>query len=221
MPALLLGSISTIADTSELQRRAFNRAFAQHGLDWEWGRDEYRSLLTGNGGADRIAAYAEQRGDEVDVAAVHRTKSEIFQETLGLGGLPPRPGVVETVAAAREDGWLVGLVTTTSRGNVESLLRSVDGLSEADFDLVTDVDTVEHSKPHPDVYRFAVDKLSVEAGDCVAVEDNLGGVRAATEAGVACVAFPNANTAGHDFGDTPLVVSLSLHDVRAANGDVR
>lgn len=33
MPAILLRSISTLADTSELQRQAFNQAFAQHGLD--------------------------------------------------------------------------------------------------------------------------------------------------------------------------------------------
>ena len=36
MSAILFGSISTIADTSELQRQAFNQAFKAHGLDWDW-----------------------------------------------------------------------------------------------------------------------------------------------------------------------------------------
>ena len=54
MPALLFGSISTIADTSELQRQAFNDAFEAHGLDWRWDRDEYRSLLEQSGGMDRV-----------------------------------------------------------------------------------------------------------------------------------------------------------------------
>ena len=40
MPAILFGSISTVADTSELQREAFNQAFAEHGLDWRWDRDD-------------------------------------------------------------------------------------------------------------------------------------------------------------------------------------
>ena len=221
MPALLLGSISTLTDTSELQRRAFNQAFTEHGLDWEWGRDEYRSLLTSNGGADRIASYAADRGEDVDSAAVHATKSTIFQGLLGGGTLMPRAGVVETIAAAREEGWSVGLVTTTSRANVDALLDGLDGVSAGDFDLVTDVDSVEHGKPSPDVYRLAVEKLSVEPGDCVAVEDNVGGVESARAAGVACLAFPNANTAGHDFGDTAVVDALSLADVRAASGDAR
>ena len=38
MSAILFGSISTLADTSELQRRAFNEAFEAHGLDWNWSR---------------------------------------------------------------------------------------------------------------------------------------------------------------------------------------
>ncbi len=216
MPALLLGSISTLADTSELQRAAFNQAFADHGVDWTWGRTEYQQLLTSNGGADRIAAYAADRGEEVDADAIHRTKSELFQKSLADGGLPTRPGVVETIAAARAEGWQVGLVTTTSRDNVSALLAGLDGVSEDDFDVVTDVSSVPRSKPSPDVYHLVVQHLEVEPTDCVAVEDNLGGVESATGAGVTCLAFPNANTAAHDFGATPVVDRLSLDQVRAA-----
>ena len=80
MSAILFGSISTLADTSELQRRAFNEAFAAHNLDWQWSQDDYREMLGSNGGAQRIADYAASRGDDVDAAEVHATKSSIFQE---------------------------------------------------------------------------------------------------------------------------------------------
>jgi phosphoglycolate phosphatase-like HAD superfamily hydrolase len=59
MPAVLFGSIGALADTSELQREAFNDAFRAHGLDWTWSRDEYQQLLAESGGEQRIAAYAE------------------------------------------------------------------------------------------------------------------------------------------------------------------
>jgi HAD superfamily hydrolase (TIGR01509 family) len=216
VPALLLGSISTRADTSELQRAAFNQAFADHGVDWTWGRTEYQQLLTGNGGADRIAAYAAERGEEVDAEAIHRTKSELFQKSLAGGGMPLRPGVVETITAARADGWQVGLVTTTSRDNVSALLGSLDGVSEDDFDVVTDVTSVPRSKPSPEVYQLVLQHLDLEPTDCVAVEDNVGGVESATGAGVTCLAFPNANTASHDFGSTRVVDRLTLDEVRAA-----
>jgi len=34
--ALLFGSIGSIVETSEIQRKSFNKAFKQYGLDWNW-----------------------------------------------------------------------------------------------------------------------------------------------------------------------------------------
>jgi hypothetical protein len=45
MSAILFGSISTIADTSELQRQVFNQAFQARGLDWCWHRAEDLTML--------------------------------------------------------------------------------------------------------------------------------------------------------------------------------
>ena len=200
MPTILFGSISSVADTSELQRDAFNRAFAEHGLSWQWDRDDYRATLGSNGGEARIAAYAAERGEEVDAAAVHATKSRLFQDSLADSGVAPRPGVAETVAAAHADGARVGLVTTTSPENVSALLEALaPSLPEGSFDLVVDVTDVDEPKPDPAAYTLALDKLGVDAGDVVAVEDNPGGVSAADGAGVVVVAFPNENTEGLDF----------------------
>ncbi len=214
MSAVLFGSISSVADTSELQRDAFNRAFESHGLGWHWDRDQYRRMLDSSGGSDRVAEYARARGEAVDAPAVHRTKSALFQQSLGAVQLSPRPGVVDTIQAARARGWKVGLVTTTSPANVAALLGSLGpALRAEDFDVVVDADSVGQPKPEPDAYTFAVGRLSEQPGDCVAVEDNVGGVRSARAAGVPCVAFPNENTAGHDFGDARVVDRLDLHDL--------
>lgn len=220
MPALLLGSISTLADTSEVQREAFNAAFEAHGLDWHWSQEEYRSLLTGNGGAQRIADYAQARGEDVDAAAVHQTKSERFQAALADGGATARPGLADTLASAREEGYKVALVTTTSKENVAALGSALRGSGvELDgFDLLVDSTDVEESKPDPAVYRFALEHLGESAQEAVAVEDNPGGVQAATAAGVACVAFPNENTAGQDFAGAPVVERLDFDDLRGAAG---
>lgn len=216
MAALLLGSISTLADTSELQRYAFNAAFAEHGLDWSWDREEYVALLATSGGRDRIADYAAQKGVEVDADAVHLTKSARFQESLAGAGLQLRPGVADTIAAARAAGDKVAVVTTTSPENVEHLLAALTPtLSASDFDLVLDTTAASAPKPDPAVYVTALERLGEQAEDCVAVEDNLGGVAAATAAGVRCVAFPNANTAGHDFTEAAGVTDhLSYDDLR-------
>lgn len=200
MSAILFGSISTVADTSELQRQSFNEAFAAHGLDWTWEREDYVRMLEQSGGADRVTAYAQERGAEVDATAIHRTKSEIFQKRLITDGVEPRAGVVDTIAAAQRGGVKLGLVTTTSPDNVEALVTALrPHVDISGFDVVVDVTQVEQPKPDRDAYDFALDRLGETSDSVVAVEDNLGGVQAAAAAGLVCVAFPNTNTSGHDF----------------------
>ena len=85
MAALLLGSIGVLAETSHLQRAAFNAAFAEAGLDWHWSEARYAELLARSGGANRIAAEAESRGASVALAALHARKSALFQQELTKG----------------------------------------------------------------------------------------------------------------------------------------
>ncbi|VEG54621.1 haloacid dehalogenase superfamily protein, subfamily IA, variant 3 with third motif having DD or ED [Mycolicibacterium aurum] len=207
MSALLFGSISTLADTSELQRRAFNEAFEAHGLEWNWSREDYAAMLGSNGGQDRIAEFAKGRNEDVDAAAVHATKSSIFQELLGTSGVSARPGVIETVQRAKRDGLRLGFVTTTSADNIAALLGALaPDVTAETFDIVVDGSAVTSGKPDPEVYRYALAQLGEDAGDTVAIEDNPGGVRAATGAGISCVAFPNENTAEGDFGGAAATV---------------
>jgi HAD superfamily hydrolase (TIGR01509 family) len=217
MPAVLFGSIGALADTSELQRGAFNEAFRAHGLDWNWSRDEYRKLLAESGGEQRIAAYAEKTGDQVDAAAVHRTKSEAFQNTLRTRPIEPRPGVVDTIEQADRHGMRVALVTTTSAENVAALAQALRPEIDVDsFALVVDSSSVEHPKPAPDAYRYALETLDEDAGNCVAVEDNVGGAEAAISAGVPCVAFPGENNADHEFPQSAHRVNeLNFADLQA------
>lgn len=200
MTAILFGSISTLSDSSELQRSAFNDAFEQHGLDWQWDRDEYRTLLGSNGGAARVADYAQERGEDVDAAAVHATKSEIFQKGLA-GTSSPRAGVVETIRAAKDAGTKLAFVTTTAAANVDALFDALaPEVQRSDFDVVVTAEDVDATKPAPDAYTHALGALGEDASSAIAIEDNPGGVQSAQAAGLTVVAFPNDNTAEADFG---------------------
>jgi HAD superfamily hydrolase (TIGR01509 family) len=200
MAAVLFGSIGTVAETSELQRAAFNEAFEKHGLDWNWSQDEYKELLEKSGGEDRIAAYARSRGEDVDAAAVYETKSEIFRDKLGEVAPGARPGVAEVIAMARQSGMQVGLVTTTSRANVEALGPAIEpALDLNHFDLVVDKSDVEKPKPDGAAYAYALEQLGLRPDEAVAIENNLDGVSAAKAAGIAVVAFPGEDNVGHDF----------------------
>jgi HAD superfamily hydrolase (TIGR01509 family) len=216
MSAILFGSISTVADTSELQRQAFNQAFVEHGLDWQWDQDLYRTMLSSSGGQDRVAQYAASVGKDVDAKAVHETKSKIFRERLAGAEVAPRAGVVETIKSAKDNGWKVALVTTTSPGNISALLKALSPhVQSQDFDVIVDATSVERPKPDKAAYGFALERLGESAGTCVAIEDNPAGIAAAVAAGLTCVAFPNENTAHTDLAAAGLrVEQLQADDLR-------
>jgi HAD superfamily hydrolase (TIGR01509 family) len=200
MSAILFGSIGTIADTSELQRQSFNQAFEAHGLDWCWHRAEYLTMLETSGGQNRIADYASSIGQTVDAEAIHRSKSEFFQKGLAAAQIQPRSGVVETIQAAKANGSKVAFVTTTSRSNISLLLAALHpNIQKTDFDLIVDTASITSPKPDKAAYTFALENLGETSANCIAIEDNLDGVAAAISAGLDCVAFPNENTAHHNF----------------------
>ncbi len=200
MSAILFGSIGTIADTSELQRQAFNQAFKEHGLDWRWNREEYLTMLEKSGGQQRIADYAGFTGQTVDAEAVHRSKSKFFQKSLAESQVQPRSGVIETIQEAKSKGLKLALVTTTSQENISLLIEALrPNIQATDFDLIVNTSSVKQPKPDKAAYTYALESLGETSDDCIAIEDNLDGVEAAIAAGLDCVAFPGENTAHHDF----------------------
>jgi beta-phosphoglucomutase-like phosphatase (HAD superfamily) len=195
--AVLFGAIGTVAETSELQRRAYNTAFAGFDLDWVWEPDAYYRMLETPGGRGRIADYAEAAGDTVDVDAVHRAKQAVFASLVDRIGLEPRPGVRETVAAARQAGVPCALCTTTTPEQVGLILDGLaPHLTREDFAWIGDRSMVERGKPHPDIYEAALEALGVVARDAVAIEDTPESAAAARAAGIAVIAFPG-RAAGH------------------------
>ena len=216
MPAILFGSIGTIADTSELQRQSFNKAFALHNLQWQWSRAEYISFLEKSGGACRIQEYAKSMEQSVDASAIHHSKSEIFQKALHEESLMARPGVVDVIQKAKQNQLKLGLVTGTSRQNVLSILEVLRHEIDAnDFDVVVNSSNVQYTKPAKDVYEFALRELNEMPHNCIAIENNIDGLISAKSAGIACIAFPDENTADHTFnGASLLVKQLEFEDLQ-------
>lgn len=207
MQALIFGSIGTLAETSHLQRAAFNDAFAAHGLGWHWDVAAYAALLARSGGQARIARHAQERGESVDAEAVHRTKSDLFQKALARG-VALRPGVGEALALAEARGWRLALASGTSPANVDALLAAT-GLSRARFAVVLDAAAGLPAKPAPDLFLAALAALDLPATDAIAVEDNPEGLRAAHMAGLRCIALPGALHTDAAFDDA-LCVQTTL-----------
>ena len=198
--ALLFGSIGTLIETSELQRKALNTAFLRSGLNWHWTKDYYRSELAISGGQSRIERYARIMGQQVDSAAIHAEKTRLFNAMLAKNKLPARPGVVECIDWCLDNNVALGFVTTTSKDNVLSVLDALsDRVSTTSFDFIGTRDDVVRVKPSPDIYQHALRQLGVAGDHALAIEDSQPSLQAAADAAIRCIAFPGSNTLNQDY----------------------
>lgn len=214
LQALIFDVDGTLADTErDGHRVAFNRAFADAGLDWDWDVDLYGKLLTVTGGKERIKYYlAEFRKqpdllDDEAIASLHAAKTAHFTRMLADGDLPPRPGVRRLLDEARAVGLRLAIATTTTPANVEALLAHSFAPDAASwFEVIAAGDVVPAKKPAPDIYLLALRELGLSAEDCVALEDSDNGLRASLGAGLRTVISVNDYTREQNFRGAELVV---------------
>ena len=205
LAAVLFGSIGTLAETSELQRQAFNRAFSEAGLPLEWDEPEYRRRLAIVGGRARLR---DALGPEVDAAlvdALHTTKTEIFHELLREHGNVLRKGCVALIDDLRSNGVRLGIASTTFRRTIDALLDGA-GLALNTFDVIVSREDVDRAKPDPQVYVRCLESLGVAPATVVAIEDTAANLQAPIAAGITTVAVPGAFVVEQDFGAAALQV---------------
>jgi HAD superfamily hydrolase (TIGR01509 family) len=218
--ALLLDFDGTVAETERYGHRvAYNQAFAEMKLDWRWDEELYGSLLSVTGGKERLRHYLERyRPELLDnvvssglVEKIHEAKVRHFARLAAT--IPLRPGVLRLVREARAASAAIAITTTASELGVRALLVQHQELPTM-VDLIAGSEAVERKKPAPDVYIWALDRLGLAAGNCVAIEDSNAGFRAALAAGLTTLVTVSDYTAEDDFAGASAVVS-NLGEVNA------
>jgi len=217
LKALLFDVDGTLADSErDGHRPAFNAAFREFGLDWDWDVPLYGELLAVTGGKERMKYYVERfrpdfaKPTDFDdlVVALHQAKTRHYTELLATGGIPLRPGVERLLREAREAGLILGVATTTTPENVTTLLRHSLAEDGADwFAVIAAGDIVPAKKPAPDIYLWALEKLGLGPAECLAFEDSENGLRSSLGAGLKTVVTVNDYTRDHDFAGALAVLS--------------
>ena len=238
--ALLFDVDGTLADTErDGHRVAFNQAFKDAGLDWEWDVPLYGELLAVTGGKERMTHYAKRRGEwgvvpdgakrspvarpqeplptphslgSDFIGRLHLLKNQYYADLLSHGDIPLRPGVRRLLEDARAAGIRLAIATTTSPENVHALLEHVLPDGDKWFEVIGAGDVVAKKKPAPDIYDWVLRAVGLGPGDCVAFEDSENGVRSALAAGIPVVVTPNDYTREHDYTAAALVVG-SMEEV--------
>ncbi len=209
LTTLIFDVDGTLADTErDGHRVAFNKAFAEAGLEWNWHVALYADLLSVTGGKERIQFFIHKylpdfkpkEGLAEFTARLHKRKTHFYLEMLKRGDIPLRTGVKRLLQEAREAGLRLGIATTTTPDNVTYLLRSTLGNDAlAWFECIAAGDIVPAKKPAPDIYDYAMQQMGVKPEECLAFEDSDNGLKAALGAGLKTLVTINDYTQAQDF----------------------
>ena len=235
LQALIFDVDGTLADTESAHLAAFNHAFAQVGLGWQWDEALYTELLDISGGKERILHYWKLQNADIQalngqavqdtINRIHELKTAAYESAVNDGAVSLRPGVLKLMDEALSQGLQMAIATTTSPVNIAALLRHAVGPDwRMNFTAIGDASTAPIKKPHPQVYLQMLAALGLAPAQCLALEDSSNGLRAATAAGLATLITPTGYTAHHDFADAMRVVpdmsQVSLAQLRQWHAEV-
>ena len=210
---LFIGSIGTVAETSELQRQSYNQALKENGISWEWTPEVYHKLLKSNGGQDRLDMLSMATGQELtdaQIKKIHTRKTQLACQHIIDKKIQPRPGLTDLIAQAKQDGAKVAWVTTTGTENTTAILEAAgEALSASDFDHIFHRNDAENGKPSPDIYKVALKHYGVKASECIAIEDSLNSVISAKGACIFSVVTPGA----YHVDDINIIADMVFDDL--------
>lgn len=186
MWAVIFDVDGVVADTEALNARASVLMFEQlYGVTVQ--PEDFQPFI-GHGDERYVEGVAEKHGVTIDTQAAVDRRAENFFKLLQNEPLPAAPGVLEIVAAARQDPEVKIAIATSGQKAKQFPVIEGAGLKLEWFDAVITGDDVDRKKPDPQIYLKTSERLGLKAERCLVFEDAPAGVEAAKAAGMACVA---------------------------------
>jgi beta-phosphoglucomutase family hydrolase len=176
-----------IADSYSFHFAAWQETFAKRGIKFTI---EAFTKLFGARNDFIIGSIIGRELPEGDVKTMVQEKEEIFRRKA-IGSIKPFPGAVRLLHAIKKGNFKLGLVSSAPKENINLVLSELN--LERIFDCIVFGQEVSESKPSPQIYLLAAEKLEVPPNDCVVIEDSPLGVKAAKTGGMKCLAIANTH----------------------------
>ena len=190
LKAVFLNFSGVIIDDEAIDRELIAEIMLNENLRADEG--EYAQYCRGRSDRACLKDILANRGRILSDAYLDRllvNKDRAYREQIDRLELSVPNHLTEFLAKLKEQNIAVGLVTGTSRSQVEYVLQKLD-LAQY-FDTIVAGDDLDSSKPEPEPYLLAAKQLNLQPSECLAIEDNPIGIQAAKRANIQVVGIAN------------------------------
>ncbi|MBR5645558.1 MAG: HAD family phosphatase [Treponema sp.] len=172
--------------------------------------DQIINKCRGTNYDDTVILLKDYYGDDFDVDEFLSLTGEYFREIEFSSGIPLLPYVTESLDFLKGH-FKLALASSTAKKTVERQLTSAGVIGF--FEKIVTGDMVVHSKPDPEIYRIACEKIGFKPEECIAVEDSPNGIKSAFNAGLNVIMVPDMIQPDSELEKMCLAVCSSLKDM--------
>lgn len=209
MKAVVFDMDGVLFDTEKLCRASWTALAKEQGIE---DMEEVFMQCVGRNANDTKALVLHHYGPDFPYDTFRQRSSEWFWKQIEKSGVPVKPGVWELLSYLKKAGYNIGLASSSRRESVISNLTDA-GIAEY-FSVIVTGDMVEHSKPRPDIYLLACEKMQVSPEEAYAIEDSPNGIRAAYAAGMKPVMVPDLIAPDEEMRTLSFGIFKNLLEVR-------
>jgi beta-phosphoglucomutase len=211
--AVIFDFDGVIVDTEPLHYAAFQRTLEPLGLHFTW--EEYVETYIGFDDRDAFRHAFSSQGTILGQDELHsliEQKAAFFKDVIG-SGVSAYPGVLDLIFHLHANKFPLAICSGALRADIDPILTML-GISDY-FDVIVTADDVAASKPDPECYQLAFQRLQSAHQNCfskdatIAIEDTPAGISAAKAAGLMVFAVTNSYPAARLDQATFVTDSLS------------
>ena len=203
--ALIFDFDGLILDTETPEFVCWQNIYREHGF--EFPSEKWGSIVGGNGHSDFDAAehlvqLCDGRLDPSSLRARNRSESHNMIVSQG-----PLPGVMDYLGEAKRLGLKLAIASSSDRKWVTENGTRIGVLRYFDHVITADDVGFGRTKPNPDLFLTALDRLAAPKEAAIVFEDSPNGVKAANRAGIFVVAVPNSVTSSLSLQGADLILN--------------
>lgn len=193
--ALLCDIDGTLVQSNWLHAEAWQIAFGAMGVHLEL--EELRRQI-GKGGDELIPVFLPWWKQEIVEEPLKAFRKFVFQHGLRQK-VQPIPGVRELLECVHAAGIKVAIASSSQKDDL-AVMKKLANIEDL-VDVQTSADDAQRSKPHPDIFAVALEKLSLKGTQCLALGDTPYDAESAGKAGIRTVGVTTGGWSKADLMD--------------------